>query len=475
MTVPGAAPGGRGQVALVLHTHMPYVEGYGTWPFGEEWLWEALATSYLPLLDLLDGIPPAPAGAPLTLSLTPVVCDQLAAPGAVERCVRFLREVRTVSHAQDAARARREGEPAVAAELERAAGEYERAAAVLADPDHDLLGRIARHAAWTSGATHAVLPMLATDAGARLQVRTGIDSHRARFGGWAGGFWLPECAYAPWLAPVLRHAGVHATCVELTDVLGFGDPRNLVPLRAPDGPLLVPIDRALIDLVWGPRGYPSGAAYRDSHRRTANDHRPWANDGAVYDPARAHAQARADAADLVARCAERIAAGGLCVLAFDTELFGHWWHEGPAFLSAFVAESARVGLPLTGLDAALEGVEGQDDPAATGAITTWGDPHTLWTWSNPRVADIAVAQRRAELDAVAAGPAAGERAVRELLALQASDWAFMVSRDLSGPYPRERFDAHLADFRSAMDAVPCVNVDVRNLAPYLKLQTLSGC
>ena len=47
MTVPGAAPGGRGQVALVLHTHMPYVEGYGTWPFGEEWLWEALATSYL--------------------------------------------------------------------------------------------------------------------------------------------------------------------------------------------------------------------------------------------------------------------------------------------------------------------------------------------------------------------------------------------------------------------------------------------
>ena len=62
--MPGAAPGGRGQVALVLHTHMPYVEGYGTWPFGEEWLWEALATSYLPLLDLLDGIPPAPAAAP---------------------------------------------------------------------------------------------------------------------------------------------------------------------------------------------------------------------------------------------------------------------------------------------------------------------------------------------------------------------------------------------------------------------------
>ena len=41
----------RGELALVLHTHMPYVEGYGTWPFGEEWLWEAIATCYLPLLD----------------------------------------------------------------------------------------------------------------------------------------------------------------------------------------------------------------------------------------------------------------------------------------------------------------------------------------------------------------------------------------------------------------------------------------
>ena len=53
---------------------MPYVEGFGTWPFGEEWLWEAIATSYLPLLDVLGR-------AELTLSLTPVLCDQLEAPG----------------------------------------------------------------------------------------------------------------------------------------------------------------------------------------------------------------------------------------------------------------------------------------------------------------------------------------------------------------------------------------------------------
>ena len=70
----------RGALAIVLHTHMPYVEGFGTWPFGEEWLWEAIAGCYLPLLDLLDSRDP-----PVTLSITPVLCDQLGAPDLAER------------------------------------------------------------------------------------------------------------------------------------------------------------------------------------------------------------------------------------------------------------------------------------------------------------------------------------------------------------------------------------------------------
>ena len=52
---------------------------------------------------------------------------------------------------------------------------------------------------WTSAATHGVLPLLATDAGRRLQLATGTGSHLRRFGAWRGGFWLPECAYSPGL------------------------------------------------------------------------------------------------------------------------------------------------------------------------------------------------------------------------------------------------------------------------------------
>jgi 1,4-alpha-glucan branching enzyme len=181
---------------------MPYVEGFGTWPFGEEWLWEAIATSYLPLLDVLDDHPGR-----VTLSLTPVLCDQLEAPGALERCLTFLRDIRPASHALDL----EDADAPVAAALERSAAMYAAAADAL-ERRGDLLAAFAPHVSWTSAATHAILPLLVTGTGVRLQLRTGIAAHRKRFGEWDGGLWLPECAHAPWLDDILEEAGVRVTC-----------------------------------------------------------------------------------------------------------------------------------------------------------------------------------------------------------------------------------------------------------------------
>jgi 1,4-alpha-glucan branching enzyme len=444
-----------GELAIVLHTHMPYVAGFGTWPFGEEWLWEAIATSYLPLLELLDG------GAPVTLSLTPVLCDQLEEPGALERCAAFLAGIRVESHRRDIAAAG--GQPGVVAALEHSAAQYERARERLAALGGDLLGALGRHVSWTSAATHAVLPLLATAAAVRLQLRAGIDAHRRRFGDtWRGGLWLPECAHAPWLDALLEEAGVRAACVELTDVLPAD--AHLRPLRSPAGPLLVPIDRATIDLVWSDGGYPAAGAYRNYHAFTAHRHRAWANDGAPYDPARAAAAAREHAADFVARVRARVADGGLAVCALDTELLGDWWHEGPLWLAAVVEEAAARGLRIAPLDDALtrhEPVPAPDDLP----VTSWGTPRDLATWSAPPVAGMAWSARDAELRAIAAGAAIDARAVRELLALQSSDWAFLVSRDLAEPYGRERAAGHRAAFETALARPGAAVPALRNLAP----------
>jgi len=452
-----------GALALLLHTHMPYVEGFGTWPFGEEWLWEAMAGSYLPLLELLE------EGAPVTLSLTPVLCDQLEVPGLDERFHRFVEEVRRETHAEDAAGMRSGGHEQLAAELERSWRDYERASEQLRSRGGDLLGVLAPHAAWTSAATHAILPLLATEAGVREQVGSGVRSHVRRFGaGWRGGFWLPECAYEDALGPVLVEAGARTVCVELTNRFGLGAPEHLRPIGADSGLTLVPIDRATMSLVWSEEGYPAAGAYRDYHHHTVHHHNPWRNDGGAYDREAALALAAEHAADFVRRTRERLSAngGGLVVCALDTELLGHWWYEGIDWLRRVVAECGSQGLDLVLLDEALERFEPVSQPDGLDwPPCSWGAQGDLSTWSGPAVASHAFAARAAELDVLVAGHAAGPAALRELMALQASDWAFMVSRGLAVPYALERLADHRLALQEALaQGAGASQAGLRNLA-----------
>jgi 1,4-alpha-glucan branching enzyme len=435
------------RLSLVLHTHMPYVEGFGTWPFGEEWLWEAIATSYLPLLDLLDEHPGR-----ITLSMTPVLCDQLEAPGALERCLAFLREVRPETHRLDI---EAEDDPVIAAALEDSAASYAAAADAL-ERRADLLAAFAPHVSWTSAGTHAVLPLIATSTGVRLQLLTAVRAHRERFGEWGGGLWLPECAHADWLDDLLEEAGARLACVDWSDVLG---PGPQAPRRTRAGVALVPLDRRAIDLVWARDGYPSHAAYRDSHRLTARNHRPWAIDGSPYDAARAAEQVRLDAEDFV----ERIASGGgPSVVALDTELLGTHWHEGVDWLRAVIAACDRRGVALEPLDANVEAGAAPDAVPAT----SWGDGRDLRTWSAPAAGGLPWSQRAAELRALTGQARPGDRALRELMALQSSDWAFLIAAGTAGAYPRERADGHLAALDAAL-ADPDMEPRLRNLAPWV--------
>ena len=93
----------RGELCILLHSHMPYVEGFGTWPFGEEWLLEAMASSYLPLLGVLERHAGQGARGIATVGVTPVLADQLALPGVGERFLAFMRGTRRECHSEDGA------------------------------------------------------------------------------------------------------------------------------------------------------------------------------------------------------------------------------------------------------------------------------------------------------------------------------------------------------------------------------------
>ncbi len=337
----------------------------------------------------------------------------------------------------------------------------------LGDGPGGLLGELGRHVGWTSSATHAILPLLATEDGIALQLQTGIESHRQRFGGWEGGLWLPECAYAPWLDPALERAGVRSVCVELTNALGRGSARHLSPLGSADGPVLWPIDRSMIALAWGQGGYPSRPPYRDYHAYTTHRHRVRRIDGGPYDHGAALRQARADAAEFVAAARQRVRDGGLSVFAVDTELLGHWWYEGVPWLDAVLDEADRQGLALTTLDAARDHHEPVPAPGDLGS-TSWGEGGDLRTWSGPKVAAFAWRARAAEL-ALAATPSGrvSDRALRELLALQSSDWAFLADWELAGDYPEQRAQLHAEALAATLREPSRFDPTLRGLAPWL--------
>jgi 1,4-alpha-glucan branching enzyme len=98
--------------------------------------------------------------------------------------------------------------------------------------------------------------------------------------------------------------------------------------------------------------------------------------------------------------------------------------------------------------------------------TSWGAGRDLRTWSSPAAAGVAWTQRAAELRALTAHLRPSDRALRELLALQSSDWAFQIAEGTAGAYPQERVDGHRAALEAAL-ADPSMDPALRNLAPWI--------
>ena len=461
-----------GSLAIVLHSHMPYVEGFGTYPFGEEWLFDAVIRSYAPISRFADQ---------LTITVTPVLADQLEADGVNERVLEFCRTFRIGSCEADIADVEPELRDACGAEAARYRVALERLQAL----DGDLLRLFSEPAAegrvelLASAATHAVLPMLATRQGRNLQLDAGLRSHRRRFGE-PTGFWLPECGYEPGLERLLAERGLGYFCI---DQSAHEQPlAALAPIDAESGTLAFTIDWEAVQWLWSLQGYPADPLYADFHRKSLRGSRPWSIGGEAYDPAAAESRAREQGREFVAACAARLAGyasergnPGVIVFAIDTELLGHWWWEGPVWLQEVLATAASSGIELLTLGQARERHPGERRPLRR---SSWGEGKDLRTWDSPAVADMAWAARRLELRVLRGlssgvpGPAA-ERAARELLGVQASDWAFLDQRGQAGDYAWQRSTGHARLLLEAINsAAQPPEPRLRNLAPDLSLSPL---
>jgi 1,4-alpha-glucan branching enzyme len=229
--------------------------------------------------------------------------------------------------------------------------------------------------------------------------------------------------------------------------------------------------------IWSSRtGYPGGASYRDFHTFDhASGFRPArVTDASLpseakqpWDRRLASAAVRHDARDFVAAVVRRLTElrdqhgrAALVVAAFDTELFGHWWHEGPEFLDTVLRLLPAAGVRLSTLRGAREAglVAGRVELP----VSSWGAGKDWRVWDNAGVAElndeIAHVQKRlfALLDERPEGSGrdpAADQLVREAFLLSSSDWAFMVSRDSAAGYAWQRARQHAERFTALADAI----------------------
>lgn len=490
------------RLALVLHAHLPFVRHPEHERFLEEsWLYEATLETHLPLLACLDRWQQDRIPARLTLSISPTLASMWADPLLCRRFGRYLDGRVDLAEKEVFRTLWEPGQRDIANQYLRRFLALREQWATLGG---DLLGAFRRAQESglvelaTTGATHALLPLLADcPAALRAQVRAACRHHTHWFGRPPAGFWLPECGYVRAAEPILRAEGLRWFLLESHGV-AHGSPRPAhgvyAPVLTPGGMIAFGRDPVSARQVWSRAGgYPGDPRYRDFYRDIGFDldfdyvspylPSPMARgftglkyyritgsqtEKAVYEPGPAAEAVREHAAHFCAgrreqgdRLAATMGRSPLIVAPYDAELFGHWWYEGIDFLDAVVRQACQPGsgLRLVGLSDALGGEEAPQrvQPSAStwgeeGHLRVWLNPRNEWVWREVQPAVQLMAQlareyggRAPQMERLLA------QAARETMLAQASDWPFMLHQGACAPYATHRVKTHLERFARLSD------------------------
>ncbi len=260
------------------------------------------------------------------------------------------------------------------------------------------------------------------------------------------------------------------------------EPHALTSWGAPSGLTALFRHPEVSEQVWsGEVGYPGEARYLEFHKRHGSDGlRYWRVSGAKVDLGDKHPWNPEDTrvvtqdharhmsaliASLLGRHRAQTRNGehpsgrhGVVVAPFDAELFGHWWHEGPAFIADLFRTLAKSEVKAQTVSAFLR--EHPADKVVAVPSGSWGAGGDFRVWLNDELKWVCEASYRAEdrflgdLDRLPwrtnqAVRDALTAAARELLLLQASDWAFVIHTRGAVDYGYRRFCEHLARFDRA--------------------------
>lgn len=500
----------KGYLSLVLHAHLPYVRHPEHPSFLEEdWLFEAITETYIPLLHVFeklcqDGVPWQ-----LTMSLTPPLLSMFMDPLLQDRYIQHLERLLELANRE--------------VERTRYLPEYQPLALMYRDNfqkaydsyvhryQRDLVGAFRRFQEQghleiiASAATHGYFPLMDSQPWAvRSQIGIGVDFYRQVFHRDPIGFWLPECGFNPPDARLLREFGIRYTFLDSHGIL-HARPRPkyavYAPLMTPEGLAVFARDWESSKQVWSAdEGYPGDYDYREFYRDIGYDLeyeyiRPYLKDGIrvntgikyhritgpgnhkePYNPRQALEKAAQHAGNFMFNrekqaeyLADKMDRQPIIVAPYDAELFGHWWFEGPAWLDFLIRKIAydQDAIKLTTPSRYL--AKYTRNQVATPSLSSWGykgynevwlEGSNDWIYFHLHKA----AERMQELASSFQGPdpltrRALNQAVRELLLAQSSDWAFIMKTGTMVSYASKRTKDHIGRFNQLYEQLLSGSID----------------
>lgn len=493
----------KNNVNFIFHAHLPFVR-HPEYPkfLEEDWLYEAINESYIPLLRMMFKLKNDKMKFRLTFSLSPTLCAMLQDELLKERFVAYMQS-----------------------RIELGQKEIERTANI---PEENRLARMYKENAEenlefyqdfcnsnilaafntlsnegyieliTTAATHAYLPNYKEEKVAvNAQIEAGITNHFRTFDKLPDGFWLPECGYYPGLEVLLKRSNIKWTSLASHALFLAEEPvkyGNYAPVKCKNGLYCFARDQYLTSLVWSAtEGYPCDKEYREFYRDIGYDlewdyvqpyvHEPhvrvftgykyWAVTGQTadkdhYRPELGFDKAKLHAQDFISQV-ENIGSSlkgkmdidPVYTLSFDAELFGHWWYEGVQWLENVI----RFGNKNKNIDFITSSdyiKKGYDIQTLTPAFSSWGEGGHSQVWldnatnlwiqrytikSVKRMAEIAkrFPQQKSLKQRFL------NQAARETLLIMSSDWPFIMHNHTSEGYADKRIKSHVQNLNLVYD------------------------
>jgi len=527
-----------GSYVLVLHSHLPYVLYHGKWPHGTDWLTEAAAESYIPILNALNELVGEGKKPKLTIGITPVLAEQLSSEIFKSDFEEYLK-IKISAAEYDRDYFNRIGQKKLESTAEYWTSFYKDVKISFEEKyDKDLISAFRKLLKEgildiiTCGATHGYFPLLGDDCSINAQIKTAINTHKKHFNEHPLGIWLPESAYRPaykWRRPVEslagnkpferkgveeflkendikytftdshmlkggkaigiyvdRFEGLKLLMRQYEKEVKFEEIKDLSPYQIyalgshssrEDAVFVFTRDPATGLQVWsGEHGYPGDGNYLEFHKKHfPGGLRYWKvtaakcdlGDKEEYYPEDIEARLQENSDHFALLIKTKLkehyqATGNYGVLTapFDTELFGHWWFEGPRFLKLLLGKLCNDNeVKLSNAREELQEIKDVVDislPEGSwgegGYHYIWFNENTEWTWKDiyedeMRFKDILLKAKKGmtgQLEEIL------KQAARSLLLLQSSDWQFLISTFAAKDYAETRFSNHHNDFKRIM-------------------------